>query len=75
MSTKTKEIQAALSGLSTRELYLIERSIHEMYRKRNENILYDDAYGVWTEEDQSSAAAEAFAIISDQEKAEKDDNS
>lgn len=74
MSTRTQEIQAALSGLSTRDLYLIERSIHEMYRQRNENILYDDAYGVWTEEDQASAAAEAFTVISDQEKAEEDGN-
>jgi len=26
-------------------------------------ILYDDAYGLWTEEDQASAAAEAFALM------------
>jgi hypothetical protein len=30
---------------------------------RNAGIIYDDAYGVWTEADQASAAAEAFAMF------------
>lgn len=62
MSTVT-EIQAALPKLSDQELRQIEASVRELYRSRNAGIIYDDAYGVWTEEDQISAAAEAFAVL------------
>jgi hypothetical protein len=51
------EIKSALPKLSTVELYWIERSIHELYRQRNQHIIYDDAYGIWTEEDQASVGA------------------
>ena len=73
MST-VEEIKSALPNLSTKELYRIERSIHELYRQRNQNIIYDDAYGVWTEEDQASVGAQVFTIIDDQEGASKDAN-
>ena len=60
---KTEDIVAALPTLSSPELHRIERSIRELYRHRREPILYDDAYGAWTEEDQASAAAKVFALI------------
>jgi hypothetical protein len=62
VSTVT-EIQAALPKLSDQELRQIEASVRELYRSRKVGIIYDDAYGVWTEEDQISAAAEAFAVL------------
>jgi hypothetical protein len=61
MST-VEEIESLLSNLSTQELHRIERSIHELYRQRNERIVYNDSYGVWTEEDQASAASEAIIV-------------
>jgi hypothetical protein len=62
MST-IQEITAALSNLSTDELQHIERAIHDLYRVRRERIIYDDNYGIWTEQDQNSVAAEVFELL------------
>ena len=62
MST-VAEIEAALPKLTTSELHELEGLVREQYRARKIGILYDDAYGVWTEEDQASAAAEVFAMM------------
>ena len=69
MST-VNEIQAALPGLTNTELQQVEASLREQYRARKVGILYDDAYGIWTEDDQASAAAEVFALL-DQEEARR----
>ncbi len=66
MST-IQEITAALPNLSTDELQHIERVIRDLYRARHETIIYDDDYGIWTEQDQNSLAAEVFKSL---EKAE-----
>ncbi len=66
MST-IQEITAALPNLSTDELQHIERVIRDLYRERHETIIYDDDYGIWTEQDQVSVAAEVFQLF---EKAE-----
>ncbi len=55
-----QEITEALPNLSTDELRHIERAIRDLYRARHETIIYDDDYGVWTEQDQNSVAAEVF---------------
>lgn len=55
-----QEITTALPNLSTDELQHIERVIRDLYRTRHETIIYDDDYGVWTEWDQNSVAAEVF---------------
>jgi hypothetical protein len=34
---------------------------------RHAGIIFDDAYGIWTEADQTSAAAEAFAMFDREE--------
>jgi len=60
MST-VADITNALTNLSTPELKEIERALISIYRQRHTGIVYDDAYGVWTEEDQISAAAQVFA--------------
>ena len=65
--TKAQQIEAVLPALTTEELHEIECRIHALYRQRHERVLYDDAYGVWLEEDQVSAAAEAFAQIDSHE--------
>ena len=62
MST-VADITNALPELSTQELQQIERALIGIYRQRNSGIIYDDAYGVWTEEDQVSAAAQVFALM------------
>lgn len=67
MST-VNEIQAALPGLTDTELQQVEASLREQYRVRKLGILYGDAYGIWTEDDQTSAAAEAFALMDEEEK-------
>ncbi|MDA0837529.1 MAG: hypothetical protein O3B01_00795 [Planctomycetota bacterium] len=66
------DIQAALPNLSINELYSIERSIHDIYRKRHAEIIYDDSHGVWTEDDQVSAAAQVFSVMEAQEEARAD---
>ena len=55
-----QEITAALPNLSTDELQCIEQTIHDLYRARHETIIYDDDYGIWTEQDQILAAEEIF---------------
>jgi hypothetical protein len=68
MST-LEEIRAVLPNLSIDDLYTIERSIHHLYRERDAQIVYDDSHGLWSEEDQSSAAAAAFAVMDASEEA------
>ena len=58
-----QEIMEALPNLSTDELRHIERTIHNLYQVRREHIIYDDDYGVWTEQDQVSVAAEVFELL------------
>ena len=68
MST-VAEIQAALPKLDNSELRQVEETLRQLYRKRKAGIIFDDAYGVWTEADQASAAAEVFKML-DQEEAD-----
>ena len=58
-----QEIEASLPNLSTDELQHIERIIRDLYRARHETIIYDDDYGIWTEQDQISVAAEVFELL------------
>lgn len=67
MST-VAEIAETLPTLSDEELRQVERALIGIYRQRKTGIIYDDAYGVWTEEDQASAAAEVFALMDAEEK-------
>jgi hypothetical protein len=57
------EIRTALPRLTAEELRAVDAALREQFRARKIGILYDDAYGLWTEEDQASAAAEAFALM------------
>ena len=58
-----QEIEASLPNLSIDELQHIERAIHDLYRVRRERIIYDDDYGIWTEQDQNSVAVEVFELL------------
>ena len=71
MST-IQEITRALTNLSTDELQHIERIIRDLYRDRHETIIYDDGYGIWTEQDQISVAAEVFQQLEREEDLEND---
>jgi len=66
MST-VAEIQAALPNLDNNELSQVEQTLRQLYRARKAGIIFDDVYGVWTEADQVSAAAEAFALLDREE--------
>lgn len=61
--TTIQEITSILPRLSSEELQSIEQAIHVLYRNRNENIIYDDVYGIWTDQDQNLASAEAFRFF------------
>ena len=61
------EIQAALAHLSNDELRQVEQAVCEFCRHRHAGTIFDDAYGIWTEADQTSAAAEAFAVFDREE--------
>ncbi len=71
MST-IQEISEALSNLSTDELQHIERVILDLYRARQETIIFHDGYGIWTEQDQISVAAEVFQLFEKEENLEDD---
>jgi hypothetical protein len=66
MST-VSEIQAALPNLTDKDLREVDAALRQQFRARKMGILYDDAYGIWTEEDQASAAAEAFVLMDQEE--------
>lgn len=68
MST-VAEIEAALPQLSTEQLLRIEQALHQQYRQRGDNLIYDDTYGVVTDADLIASAEEAFRAY-DQEEAE-----
>ena len=62
------EIQAALPRLTAEELRAVDAALRQQFRARKLGILYDDAYGLWTEDDQASAAAEALALMDEEGK-------
>jgi hypothetical protein len=70
-----QEITAALPNLSTDELQHIEQEIHNLYRTRDEHIIYDDGYGIWTEQDQNLVAAEVFRLLEKEEASDDNANS
>ncbi len=69
-----QEIAAALSNLNTDELRHIEQVIHNLYRTRDDYIIYDDNYGIWTEHDQNLAAA-VFRLLEREEVSDDNANS
>ncbi len=57
------EIEAALPELTAEELFHVETALRHVRRSKGGGILMDDDYGLWSDEDQASAAAEAFALL------------
>ena len=70
MST-VADITNVLPNLSTEELQQVERTLISIYRQRKSGIIFDDAYGVWTEEDQVAVADQAFQMLDQAEKKDK----
>ncbi|MEQ1858682.1 MAG: hypothetical protein ABMA13_01960 [Chthoniobacteraceae bacterium] len=60
------EIEEVLPKLKPEELMHVEATLHRLQRERGVGVIFDDAYGVWTEEDQASVAAEAWCVMEDQ---------
>ena len=50
----------ALLKLNPDEVHSADRSCHE-------HIIYDDDYGIWTEQDQISVTAEVFQLLDEEE--------
>ena len=69
--SSVSEIQAALPKLTIEELRAIDSAVRDQFRARKVGLLYDDSYGVWTEDDQTSAAAEIFAMLDREEERAK----
>ena len=63
------EIIKALPSLTTKELQAVERQLIEMYRQRKQGIIFDDAYGVLTEEEHIAAIGQTLATLDEAEKA------
>ena len=70
MST-VADIKSALPKLSTEELQQVERALISIYRQRKSGIIFDDDYGVWTEEDQAAVADQAFQMLDKAEQKDK----
>ena len=62
MST-VADITKALDQLDVEQLLQIEGRIHALQRQRSNGVIFDDDYGLWTEEDQASAAVQAWEIL------------
>lgn len=67
------EITRSLAGLTIEELQQVERSLISIYRQRQTGILYDDAHGVWTEQNQAAAADQVFTLLDAEEAHNKPD--
>ena len=57
------EITETLPKLSDPELREVERALIQAYRDRKSGILFDDAYGTFTEEDLAVLQDEALRVI------------
>lgn len=62
MST-VADINLALDQLDVAQLLQVEGRIHALQRQKSSGIIFDDDYGLWTEEDQASAAAQAWEVL------------
>ncbi|MEA3209832.1 MAG: hypothetical protein QOE70_2889 [Chthoniobacter sp.] len=65
------EIEQALPKLTSEEIMRVEAALHRLQRQRGIGIIYDDAYGLWTEDDQVSVAAEAWTTIGESDRGQR----
>lgn len=63
MSEPLAEITRALPRLSNQELHALERAIRETYRQRGVGVIFDDAYGTFTELDLAAVCQDALDVI------------
>lgn len=70
MSTLAK-IEQALPKLTSEEIMRVEAALHRLQRQRGIGIIYDDTYGVWTEDDQISVAAEAWTMLGESDNGQR----
>jgi len=73
--TTIQEIEEVLPQLNTGELQQIEHAIHNLCRTLDVHIIYDDDYGIWTEQDQNFVAALSFKRLDEEEVLEENGNS
>jgi len=65
------DIESVLPNLTTEELRRVEEALHRQYRQRQDNIVYDDSYGVVTETDLIASAEQAFLAYDKEEQAHR----
>lgn len=58
-----EEIKKALRGLNNEELQQVERELISLYRQRNAGMMFDDAYGVLTEEQWMASVGETWVML------------
>jgi spermidine synthase len=68
MST-VAEIAGALPKLSNAELREVEQLVLQSYRDRRLGIVFDDAYGLMTEDDLRAIQDEALRVIDGEQRA------
>lgn len=61
------EIASVLPKLTTEELRQVEEAVHQQYRRRHDDIVCDDSYGVVTETDLIASADQAFLAYDKEE--------
>ncbi len=71
MTSTVADITNVLPNLSTEELQQVERALICIYRQRKSGIIFDDEYGVWTEEDQMAVADQVFQMLDQAEQKDK----
>jgi hypothetical protein len=57
------EINEAIPQMTDQELQAVEQRLIQEYRKRKFGIIYDDAYGTWTEKDLRAAQEQVLRVI------------
>jgi hypothetical protein len=62
MST-VAEIAQAIPRLTTEELRTVESLVLRTYRERKVGIIFDDAYGTFTEDDLAAIREDALRVI------------
>jgi hypothetical protein len=62
------DIINVLPSLTTEELQQIERKLIAIYRERKQGIIFDDFYGVLTEEEHMAAICETWAMLDEPDK-------
>lgn len=57
------DITIATNSLDLEQLLQIESQHHALQRNKGRSVIFDDGFGLWTEEDQTNAASQAWEVF------------